>query len=202
MLDSRRMGGAWVPGQLWERLEIGRAIRRVAAGRRLDGEAAERVIFSLVAQRALEPGSKLAAARWVAGRVAVEGCPGFSEDALCWLALLLARVARRQQHPASRNRVMIPVNFLRTRHETYRDHEIAATPPVAKRVSGVRRLVRFFALYPACHGCKHPPPARPPHAPGPGGAPGSAGQGVLDGGHDFRRFRFGPRPEPADLTGG
>ena len=37
-----------------------------AAGRRLDGGAAERVLFALVAQRALEPGSKLAATRWVA----------------------------------------------------------------------------------------------------------------------------------------
>ena len=81
VLDSRRLGGAWVLGQLWERLEIGRALRRVAAGRRLDGEATERVIFALVAQRALEPGSKLAATRWIAERVAVEGCPGFSEDA-------------------------------------------------------------------------------------------------------------------------
>jgi len=81
VLDSRRMGGAWVLGQLWERLEIGRAIRRVAAGRRIDGEATERVIFALVAQRALEPGSKLAATRWVAERVAAGGCPGFSEDA-------------------------------------------------------------------------------------------------------------------------
>ena len=77
---SRRMGGAWVLGQLWERLEIGRAVRRVAAGRRLDGEATERVIFALVAQRALEPASKLAATRWVAERVAVEGCAGFSDD--------------------------------------------------------------------------------------------------------------------------
>ena len=41
---SRRMGGARVPGQLWERLEIGRAVRRVAAGRALDGEATGRVI--------------------------------------------------------------------------------------------------------------------------------------------------------------
>ena len=80
VLDSRRMGGAWVLGQLWERLEIGRAVRRVAAGRRLDGEATERVIFALVAQRALEPASKLAATRWVAERVAVEGCAGFSDD--------------------------------------------------------------------------------------------------------------------------
>jgi hypothetical protein len=81
VLDSRRLGGAWVLGRLWERLEIGQAIRRAAAGRRLDGEAAERVIFALVAQRALEPGSKLAATRWVAERVAIEGCGGFSEDA-------------------------------------------------------------------------------------------------------------------------
>jgi hypothetical protein len=81
VLDSRRMGGAWVLARLWERLEIGQAIRRVAAGRRLDGEAAERVIFALAAQRALEPASKLAATRWVAERVFIEGCPGFSDDA-------------------------------------------------------------------------------------------------------------------------
>jgi len=81
VIDSRRLGGAWVLGRLWERLEIGTAIRKAAAGRRLDGATTERVIFSLVAQRALEPGSKLAATRWVAERAAVEGCAGFSEDA-------------------------------------------------------------------------------------------------------------------------
>ena len=81
VLDSRRMGGAWVLDRLWERLEIGAAVRRVAAGRRLDGEAAERVIFALAVQRALEPASKLAATRWVAERVFIEGCPGFSDDA-------------------------------------------------------------------------------------------------------------------------
>ena len=64
VLDSRRMGGAWVLARLWERLRIGAAILKVAAGRRLDGEATERVVFALVAQRALEPGSKLAATRW------------------------------------------------------------------------------------------------------------------------------------------
>jgi hypothetical protein len=41
--------------RLWERLGTGAAIRRVAKRRRLDGEAVERVIFALVAQRALEP---------------------------------------------------------------------------------------------------------------------------------------------------
>src|SRR5665647_2110463 len=80
VLDSRRVGGAWTLDRLWERLGIGAAIRRVAKRRRLDGEAVERVIFALVAQRALEPGSKLAATGWVGQRVAIEGCEGFSDD--------------------------------------------------------------------------------------------------------------------------
>jgi len=81
ILDCRRLGGAWTLDRLWERLGIGAAIRRAAEGRRLDGEQVERVVFALVAQRALEPGSKLAATGWVAERVAIEGCAGFSDDA-------------------------------------------------------------------------------------------------------------------------
>jgi hypothetical protein len=81
VLDSRHLGGAWTLDRVWERLGIGAAVRRVAQRRRLDGEAAERVLFALVAQRALEPGSKLAATDWVAHRVAIEGCPGFTDDA-------------------------------------------------------------------------------------------------------------------------
>ncbi len=80
VLDSRRFGGAWLLEQLWEQLGVGAALRGVAEGRRIDGGAAERVLFALVAQRALEPGSKLAATRWVAERVAIADCPGFSDD--------------------------------------------------------------------------------------------------------------------------
>src|ERR687898_2145775 len=80
VLDSRRLGGSWVLDRIWERLGIGAAIRRAAEGRRLDGEAVERVVFALVAQRALEPGSKLAATRWVGERVAIDGCTGLSDD--------------------------------------------------------------------------------------------------------------------------
>jgi hypothetical protein len=80
VLDSRRMGGSWVLDRLWERLGIGAAVRRVAATRRIDGDVAERVIFALVAQRALEPGSKLACTKWVAERVFIEQLPGFSDD--------------------------------------------------------------------------------------------------------------------------
>jgi hypothetical protein len=80
ILDSRRLGGAWTLDRVWERLGIGAAIRRAAEGRRLDAEFVERVIFALVAQRALEPASKLAATGWVAERVAIEGLAGFSDD--------------------------------------------------------------------------------------------------------------------------
>ena len=83
VLDSRRMGGAWVLDRLWERLGIGAAVRRVAATRKIDGELAERVIFALVAQRALEPGSKLACTTWVAQRVFIEDLPGLSDDQAC-----------------------------------------------------------------------------------------------------------------------
>jgi hypothetical protein len=76
VLDSRRFGVAWVLDRLWDRLGIGAALRRVAAGRRVEGSAVERVLFALVAQRALEPGSKLAATRWAA----IADCAGFSDD--------------------------------------------------------------------------------------------------------------------------
>ncbi len=80
IVDSRPLGGAWTLDRLWERLGIGAAIRRVATGRRLDGEAVERVVFALVAQRALNPGSKLAATDWVAKRVAINGLTSFTDD--------------------------------------------------------------------------------------------------------------------------
>ena len=80
VLDSRRLGGAWTLDRLWERLGIGAALRQVAAGRRYDGVAVERVLFALVAQRALEPGSKLAATRWIAERVAIERLVELTDD--------------------------------------------------------------------------------------------------------------------------
>ncbi len=81
ILDSRPLGGAWTLDRVWERLGVGAAIRKVAAGRRLDGDVVERIVFALVAQRALKPGSKLAATDWVARRVAVERLAAFSDDA-------------------------------------------------------------------------------------------------------------------------
>ena len=75
VVDARPLGGSWALNELWRRLGIGQAIGRAARGRRID-PAVERVLFALVANRALDPLSKLAAGRWVSERVFVEGLPG------------------------------------------------------------------------------------------------------------------------------
>ena len=50
-------------------------------GRRLSSDVVEQVLFALVANRCLEPGSKLAATHWAEERVALLGCPAFDDDA-------------------------------------------------------------------------------------------------------------------------
>jgi hypothetical protein len=81
VLDPRSYGGAYVLDALFARLGVTAALRAAARGRRLDSELVERVVFALVAQRALEPSSKLAATRWVTRRVALPDCPAFTDDA-------------------------------------------------------------------------------------------------------------------------
>lgn len=80
IVDARRFGGAYVLDELWHRLGIARALHGAAKDRRLDGEVAERILFALVAQRCLEPASKLACVSWARERVALPGCPGFDDD--------------------------------------------------------------------------------------------------------------------------
>lgn len=87
ILDARPMGTAYVADRLWQRLRIGQAIRRVAAGRRVDAELTERVIFAMVANRlSVRPLSKLAGCTWVAERVFIDGLPEVTDDA-CYRAM-------------------------------------------------------------------------------------------------------------------
>ena len=60
-------------------------MKRLLAGTRRP-ESTERVLFALVANRALAPSSKLAAASWVSHDVHVPGLPEVSEDA-CYRAM-------------------------------------------------------------------------------------------------------------------
>jgi transposase len=83
--ESRPMGGALVLDGLWHRLGIDAAMAGLLEGRRLD-PGAERVLFALVANRALEPLSKLAATGWVRERAWIDGLPDVSDDA-CYRAM-------------------------------------------------------------------------------------------------------------------
>jgi hypothetical protein len=71
-------GGAWAVDGLWRRLGIDTAIERLLAERRLDARA-ERLVFAMVANRALAPFSKLACCEWLAADVAI---PGLGADAV------------------------------------------------------------------------------------------------------------------------
>jgi len=84
-VESRPMGGALMLDGLWRRLGIDTVMAGLLEGRRLDG-AAERVLFALVANRALEPLSKLAATAWVGERAWIDGLPDVSDDA-CYRAM-------------------------------------------------------------------------------------------------------------------
>jgi hypothetical protein len=99
IVDSRRFGGAFVLDQMWERLGIADALRSSASGRRIDADAVERICFALVAQRCLEPASKLAAVRWAKERVALVDCPDFDDDAayaaMDFLLAALPEIAER-----------------------------------------------------------------------------------------------------------
>jgi Transposase DDE domain len=84
-IESRPLGGTWVLDGLWRRLRIDTTMTRLLAGRRRD-ERAERVLFALVANRALAPSSKLAAARWISHDVLIDGLAATSDDA-CYRAM-------------------------------------------------------------------------------------------------------------------
>lgn len=70
--ESRPLGGAFALDGLWRKLGIDTAMRRLLAGRRFD-ERVERIVFALVANRALAPSSKLAASAWMSQDVWIEG---------------------------------------------------------------------------------------------------------------------------------
>ena len=80
-VSSKTLGGAWALDGIWHRLGLDDLVRTALRGRRCDPVAVERVLFALVANRALDPGSKLAATRWVDKDAHVPGLPVLDEDA-------------------------------------------------------------------------------------------------------------------------
>jgi len=172
--ESRPLGGVFALDGLWRRLGIDAAIRRLLAPRRVDEALVERVLFALVANRALAPCSKLAATRWIAGDVAIDGLAEVDEDA-CYRAMdaLLevedALARRVYDQVADLLNLEVDLLFFDTTSTYFELDEPDA--PVARDDRG--RVVA-------------PPtdPASPPAGPDPAGgeASGTAGGGTAGGG--------------------
>ena len=88
--ESRPFGGTFVLDALWRRLGIDAVLKGLDStprrGRPREVEVTERVLFGLVANRALAPSSKLAAADWINHDVHIDGLPQTSDDA-CYRAM-------------------------------------------------------------------------------------------------------------------
>jgi hypothetical protein len=84
--DSRPLGGAFVLDGLWRKLGIDTAMRTMLANTRMD-DRVERILFALVANRALAPSSKLAATRWIEHDVHIDGLDVPVVDESCYRAM-------------------------------------------------------------------------------------------------------------------
>src|SRR3982750_2934722 len=101
--SSRALGATWALDGLWHQLGLDGLLHRLLAGTRRD-ERTERVLFALVAARAIEPASKLATAAWLSRRTFIAGltddgeAAGVSEDecyrAMDWLIEAAPQVGR------------------------------------------------------------------------------------------------------------
>jgi transposase len=79
VVGSRPLGGAWLLDALWRRLGVAEALGELLGARRFATDV-ERVLFALVANRALAPCSKLAAAEWASEDVAIPRLERMDDD--------------------------------------------------------------------------------------------------------------------------
>jgi transposase len=71
-LGSREIGPCWLLDGLWKRLGIGKAIESLVKDRQFRTPV-ERMIFAMVANRIVAPGSKLSIERWLTKEVLIDG---------------------------------------------------------------------------------------------------------------------------------
>lgn len=79
VVSSKTYGALWLLDKLWARLGIASALQGVLGERRFTTDV-ERVLFALVANRAVAPSSKLAASEWATQDAAVPGLEAMDED--------------------------------------------------------------------------------------------------------------------------
>jgi hypothetical protein len=95
---SRPVGGTHLLDSLWRRLGIDAAMGGLLAGRKLDARI-ERVLFALVANRALASSSKLAATDWIGNDAHIDGLEEIGEQscyrAMDWLTAIEPTLAEQ-----------------------------------------------------------------------------------------------------------
>jgi len=79
VVDARSIGATWLLDGLWRRLDIAAAVRTAADARRFTTNM-ERVLFALVANRAVAPMSKLSAAEWAGEDTVIPGLASMDDD--------------------------------------------------------------------------------------------------------------------------
>ena len=79
VVGSRPLGATWLLDGLWRKLGVADALRGALGGRRFTTNV-ERVLFALVASRAVDPCSKLAAAEWASLDAVIPGLAGMDDD--------------------------------------------------------------------------------------------------------------------------
>jgi hypothetical protein len=77
--SSRTLGAVWLLDGLWQRLGVAEALKQILGVRRFATDV-ERVLFALVANRAVDPMSKLSAAEWASCDAAIPGLAGMDDD--------------------------------------------------------------------------------------------------------------------------
>ncbi len=144
--SSHALGATWALEGVWHTLGLDGLLRRLLAGTRRP-ERTERVLFALVAARAIEPASKLATAAWLSRRTHITGLTdgggqqtgGVSEDecyrAMDWLIDSATQVEREVfWSVASLLDLEVDLLFFDTT-STYFEIE-DADPPVARDARG------------------------------------------------------------------
>ena len=79
VVSSKTYGAVWLLDAFWARLGIASALVGVLGARRFTTDV-ERVLFALVANRAVAPSSKLAASEWATEDAAIPGLDAMDED--------------------------------------------------------------------------------------------------------------------------
>lgn len=96
-LGSREIGPCWLIDGLWKRLGINKAIESLVKDHQFRTPV-ERMVFAMVAQRIIAPGSKLSVERWLEKSVLIEGLPSVDVHRLYTAMDLLIESNEAVQH--------------------------------------------------------------------------------------------------------